>query len=266
MLAVCITEIHMFVSLVGRPADIEMDKALTVSHPAPCSLQASALLAMVAGNGVMSLEPPSGWQVYATCRDLNSASELRRLADVSDRTMQVLALDVTDLASVKAAATELDGQAIELLLNNAGIGGPPGQRVGNIDYEAWAKVLDVNILGPLRVSEAFVDNVARSKGKLIVIVTSGMDSIADNTSGGAFAYRSSKAAVNMLMRSLAVDLAPSGVTCVVINPGWVRTDMGGPHGTQTPAESIAKLRHLIEDLGRDQSGKFFNHDGREFAW
>jgi NAD(P)-dependent dehydrogenase (short-subunit alcohol dehydrogenase family) len=70
----------------------------------------------------------------------------------------------------------------------------------------------------------------------------------------------------MVMRSLAVDLAPRGITCVVTNPGWVQTDMGGPHGPQTPPESIAKLRRLIEDLGRAHSGKFFNHDGREYAW
>jgi NAD(P)-dependent dehydrogenase (short-subunit alcohol dehydrogenase family) len=207
-----------------------------------------------------------GWQVYATCRDPSSASELRRLADASDHKVQIMALDVTDLASIKATATELEGQAIDLLLNNAGVGAPRGQTIGNIDYEAWAHVLDVNTLGPLRVSEAFVDNVARSERKLIVTLTSGMGSIADNTSGGAFAYRSSKAAVNMVMRSLAIDLAPRGITCVVINPGWVRTDMGGPHGTQTPAESVTKLRRLIDNLEPAHSGKFFNHDGREYAW
>ena len=202
-----------------------------------------------------------GWQVYAACRDPNSACELCRLADV-----RILALDVTDPASVKAVAAELDGKAIDLLLNNAGVGGARGETVGNIDYEAWAKVLDVNTMGPLRVSEAFVDHVVRSDLRLIVTLTSGMGSIADNTSGGAFAYRSSKAAVNMVMRSLAIDLAPRGITCVVVNPGWVRTDMGGLHATLTPAESVTMLRRLIETFEPAQSGKFFNHDGREYAW
>jgi NAD(P)-dependent dehydrogenase (short-subunit alcohol dehydrogenase family) len=207
-----------------------------------------------------------GWQVYAACRSPQSASELRRLADASDDKLQILALDVIDPVSVQAAAAKLDGQAIDLLLNNAGIGGPRGQSVGNIDYEAWAKVLDVNTMGPLRVSEAFVDHVAQSERKLIVTITSGMGSLADNTSGGAYAYRSSKAAVNMVMRSLAIDLAPRGIACVVINPGWVLTDMGGPHATLTTAESVKKLRRLIETLGPGQSGKFFNYDGREYAW
>jgi NAD(P)-dependent dehydrogenase (short-subunit alcohol dehydrogenase family) len=199
-------------------------------------------------------------------RNPQSASELRRLADASDDKLQILALDVIDPVSVQAAAAKLDRQAIDLLLNNAGIGGPRGQSVGNIDYEAWAKVLDVNTMGPLRVSEAFVDHVAQSERKLIVTITSGMGSLADNTSGGTYAYRSSKAAVNMVMRSLAIDLAPRGIACVVINPGWVLTDMGGPHATLTTAESVKKLRRLIETLGPGQSGKFFNYDGREYAW
>lgn len=130
-----------------------------------------------------------GWQVYAACRDPNSASELRRLTDASGHKVRILALDVTDLASVKAAAAELDGQAIDLLLNNAGVMGARGQTIGTIDYEAWAKVLDVNTMGPMRVSEAFVDNMARSERKLIVTLTSGMGSLADNTSGGSIAYR-----------------------------------------------------------------------------
>jgi NAD(P)-dependent dehydrogenase (short-subunit alcohol dehydrogenase family) len=206
-----------------------------------------------------------GWQVYP-CRDPVSASELRRLAEDSGETLRILAMDVTDPANIKAAAEELDGQTIDLLLNNAGIIGPRSQTIGNIDYEAWAKVIDVNTMGPTRVSEAFVDHVARSDRKLIVTLTSGMGSLADNTSGGSIAYRSSKAAVNMVMRSLAIDLAPRGLTCVVVNPGWVQTDMGGANATLTPVESVTALRRLIDTLGPAQSGKFFNYDGREYAW
>jgi NAD(P)-dependent dehydrogenase (short-subunit alcohol dehydrogenase family) len=116
------------------------------------------------------------------------------------------------------------------------------------------------------VSEAFVEHVARSHHKLIVTLTSGMGSIADNTSGGSILYRSSKAAANMVMRSLAIDLAPRGITCVVINPGWVRTDMGGPNATLEPPESISQMRRLIDALGSEQSGKFLNHTGREYPW
>jgi NAD(P)-dependent dehydrogenase (short-subunit alcohol dehydrogenase family) len=138
--------------------------------------------------------------------------------------------------------------------------------VGNIDYKTWMHVLDVNTLGPMRVAEAFVDNVARSERKLIVTITSGMGSIGDNSSGDAYAYRTSKAAVNMVMRSLAIDLAPRGITCVVINPGWVKTDMGGPNARLSAAESVSAMRRLIDKVGPAQSGKFFNYDGREYAW
>jgi NAD(P)-dependent dehydrogenase (short-subunit alcohol dehydrogenase family) len=207
-----------------------------------------------------------GWQVYAACRDPASASELSRLAEDSDNKLRILAMDVTDPANIRAAATELDGQTIDLLLNNAGIIGPRGQTIGNLDYEAWAEVLAVNTMGPMRVSEAFVEHVASSDRKLIVTLTSGMGSIGDNTSGGSIVYRSSKAAVNIVMRSLAIDLASRGITCVVVNPGWVRTNMGGPNATLTPDESVSALRRLIANLGPEQSGKFFNHTGREYPW
>ena len=93
-----------------------------------------------------------------------------------------------------------------------------------------------------------------------------MGSLADNTSGGSIAYRSSKAAVNMVMRSAAMDLAPRGITCVLINPGWVKTDMGGPDATLSPQQSVSAMRRLIEALGPNDSGKFYNYDGREYPW
>jgi len=222
---------------------------------------------LIAGSGEFARQyAAGGWQVYAACRDPASASELRQLAEDGGGKLRILEMDVTEARSVKAAAAELDGQAIDLLLNNSGIIGPHGQTIGNIDYDAWAEVLEVNTMGPMRVSEAFVDNVARSDRKLIVTLTSGMGSLADNTSGGSIAYRSSKAAVNMVMRSLAIDLTSRGISCVVVNPGWVQTEMGGANATLTPLESVTALRGLIETLGSAQSGKFFNYDGREYAW
>jgi NAD(P)-dependent dehydrogenase (short-subunit alcohol dehydrogenase family) len=121
-------------------------------------------------------------------------------------------------------------------------------------------------MGPLRVLESFSDHIARSERKLVITITSGMGSLADNKSGGSIAYRSSKAAVNMVMRSAAIDLAPRGITCVLVNPGWVRTDMGGPKAPLSPQESVTAMRRLIETFGPNQSGKFYNHDGREYPW
>src|SRR6185436_19919543 len=102
--------------------------------------------------------------------------------------------------------------------------------------------------------------------RMVVTITSGMGSITDNTSGGSIPYRSSKAAVNMVMRTVSIDLAPRGITSVVINPGWVKTDMGCTNEPMTPTESVSAMRRLIGKLGPTQSGKFINHDGREYPW
>jgi len=207
-----------------------------------------------------------GWQVFAACRAPDAAKELHQLATESGERIRILKMDVTDAASVRAVAVELNGQPIDLLLNNAGVGGPRNERIGSLDYAAWARVLDANTLGPMRVVEAFLENVARGSQKRIVTITSGMGSLADNTSGDSYAYRSSKSAVNMVMKSLAIDLAPRGITCVVVNPGWVRTDMGGPQGKLSPAESIKALRSVIAALRAEDSGRFLNYDGKPYPW
>jgi len=207
-----------------------------------------------------------GWRVVAACRDPGAAGELNRLAAESGGRISVIALDVSDPASVRAAAQSLAGASIDLLINNAGVGSPRGQKLGALDYAAWARVLDVNTLGPMRVTEAFIDHLAAGGGKKVVTITSGMGSIADNGSGGSYAYRSSKAAVNMVVKSLSLDLAPRGITCIVMNPGWVRTDMGGPGGKISPEESIAAMRKVIAKLTPTDSGKFFNYDGGQYPW
>ena len=208
----------------------------------------------------------ANWQVYATCRQPESAAALRALALSRKERLEILAMDVTSAPTIAQAAVVMRGRTIDVLVNGAGIIGKPGQRTGKVDYANWAQVLDINTMGPLRVTEAFLENVARSDRKLVVTITSGLGSLADNTSGGAIAYRSSKAAVNMVMRSVAIDVAERGVASVVVNPGWVRTDMGGANATLTPSESVSALRKLIETLGMQQSGKFFNYDGREYPW
>jgi NAD(P)-dependent dehydrogenase (short-subunit alcohol dehydrogenase family) len=205
-----------------------------------------------------------GWRIFAACRNPDAADDLHELTRTGSVT--VFPMDVTDLSSVRHAAAGLNDESIDVLLNSAGIIGKPGQRTGHIDYESWEQVLNVNTLGPLRVTEAFVEHVARSERKLIVTITSGLGSLTDNTSGGSIPYRSSKAAVNMAMRSAAIDLAPRGIACVLVNPGWVKTDMGGPGAPLTPSESVAALKSLIATFGLAHSGKFFHYDGREYAW
>lgn len=207
-----------------------------------------------------------GWKTYAACRTPKSARELKALQAQHAAGIVILALDVTDTDSVRSAAAQLRGEPIDLLLNNAGVGSPPAQKIGALDYSAWARVIDANVLGPARVIEAFVENVAKGGDKRIVTLTSRMGSIEDNSSGGSYAYRSSKAGVNAVMKSFSIDLAPRGITCVVVHPGWVRTDMGGASGKLAPAESVKALRSLVESLKAKDAGKFFNYDGNELPW
>jgi NAD(P)-dependent dehydrogenase (short-subunit alcohol dehydrogenase family) len=207
-----------------------------------------------------------GWQVYAACRDPASAQALQKLTRAAQDRIRILAMDVTDAASIARAAASIADVALDVLINSAGVMGAPRQSFGNVDYASWAQVLDVNALGPLRVTEALVEQVARSKRRLVVTITSGMGSLADNTSGGWIAYRSSKAAVNMAMHSAAIDLAPRRIACVLVNPGWVRTDMGGATAPLTAQESVAAMRRLIDTWGPAQSGKFLSYDEREYPW
>ena len=206
------------------------------------------------------------WRVYAACRHPHAAADLRGLEKASAGQVTVLTMDVTDIDSVRAAVTAIEGAAVDILLNSAGVSDPSGQTAGAVDYKSWAQTLDVNTLGPARVTECFASAVARSDRKLVVTISSGMGSLAENISGGSIAYRSSKAAVNMVMRTIAIDLAPRGITCVVVSPGWVRTDMGGSDAKLAPAESVAALKSLLKSLGPAQSGRFFRHDGSECPW
>jgi len=206
------------------------------------------------------------WEVFAACRDRSGARQLQEMARRSAARLTTIPMDVTSSESVRSAAKQLGTVAIDLLINNAGTAGMPGQRTGDVDYENWVRVLDVNTMGPLRVIEAFAGHIARSRRRLIVTITSGMASLADNTSGGSMAYRTSKAAVNMAMRSVAADLASRRIACIVVNPGWVKTAMGGAGAPLTPEESVAAMRRLIESVGPEESGKFFDYDGSEYPW
>jgi NAD(P)-dependent dehydrogenase (short-subunit alcohol dehydrogenase family) len=172
---------------------------------------------------------------------------------------------VEDHAQIEGLARALGGEAIDVLLCNAGVYGDR-EGFGAVDYEAWARTLRVNVMAPMKLAEAFVEQVARSQRKLIVNVTSLMGSIADNGSGGSYAYRSSKAALNAVTKSLSIDLASRGISACVIHPGWVRTDMGGPGAPLGAEESVGSMRRVIERAHEGGSGKFFDYDGEELPW
>jgi NAD(P)-dependent dehydrogenase (short-subunit alcohol dehydrogenase family) len=225
------------------------------------------------GLGLTGRSSEAGWSVHACCRNPGAATDLAAIA--SDGAVTVHALDVADFSATKQLAQELDGEAIDVLLNNAGIMMPSqatfnrsdtSQSLGHLDFEGWLEVLRINLLAPAHMAECFADQVARSDRKIIANTSSIMGSIEGNDSGGWYAYRTSKAAVNMLTRNLAHDLKDRGITAVSLHPGWVRTEMGGPTAALSPEESVAGLFTVLTTLTPAQSGRFIAWNGNEVAW
>lgn len=206
----------------------------------------------------------AGWQVFA-CSRHTDAKELNRIANQHPNDIRLFTLDVSDHLQIDKLAKQLSDTPIDVLINNAGIY-PGGESFGSIDYEAWAKAFQVNTMAPLKMAESFIENVAKSSEKKIVNITSKMGSIDDNTSGGYYLYRSSKTALNMVVKSLSLDLAPRGITTIVLHPGWVQTDMGGSHAPTPPERSVAGMRQVIAGLSQKDSGKFYDFNGQEILW
>jgi len=205
------------------------------------------------------------WRVFAACREPDDAVDLQ---EVSARhpLLSVHRLDVADPGQIRHLAAELRDLPIDILFNNAGIFGPERQGFGETDPEGWLQTLRVNTIAPLLMAESFVDNVSRSSRKVMASVGSLLGSLADNTSGGYYAYRTSKAGVHMVMRGLAADLAPRGVIAVSFHPGWVRTRMGGAKAPVSPEQSAAGIQRVLLELTPAQNGRFFDFEGHELPW
>lgn len=205
----------------------------------------------------------AGWQVYACCRNPNQAPELASLNNAHDN-ITVIALDVSQFDQIDHLATQLADVAIDLLINNAGI--YPCSHLGDIDYQAWEKAFKINTMVPFKMADAFLPHISKSRLKKIATLSSKMGSIDDNSSGGSYIYRSSKTAVNMVMKSLSFDLSHFGVAMVTLHPGWVQTDMGGPNGLINTQTSVSGLRKVIDQLSLENTGRFIAYDGKQIAW
>ncbi|WP_163832879.1 SDR family oxidoreductase [Spartinivicinus ruber] len=206
-----------------------------------------------------------GWQVVATCRTPDTATELNQLAQQSS-SITVYPLDMNDLGSMTSLASQLDQQAIDLLWCNAGVYGPKGIGLGEITTDAWMDTLKINTVAPLLLVQQLLPHIRRSQQKTIALMTSKMGSMADNSSGGSYIYRSSKAGLNAVGKSLAEDLRSEGIKVVLLHPGWVRTAMGGPSGLIDVTTSINGLRQVVESLTLEKSGRFYAYDGQEIPW
>jgi len=206
-----------------------------------------------------------GWRVVACTRSPEAASAFRGLGG----DIRPAVLDVTSDQSAAALAESLRGEPVDVLVNNAGLArrGPRRGSTGcaDVDTAEFADILAVNAIGPFRVTRALLPNLARGSRKLVATVSSRMGSIALNT-GGSYAYRASKAAVNMVNACFAHEFGPQGYVFVVLHPGWVRTDMGGAGADISVEESVAGMRTVLDGVGPADNGAFVSFDGQRFPW
>ena len=189
-----------------------------------------------------------GWNVIACCRHPERATQLKELADKFPDLVTIYQLDIADHNQISHLSTILVNTPIDLLINNAGIYPTSDEGgFGQIDYEAWHKAFQINTMAPLKLAEAFFTQINNSQLKTIAIITSKMGSIDDNKGGGSYIYRSSKVAVNMVGKSLAIDLKQYGIITVILHPGWVKTDMGGPDALINPVQSVLGMQQILSN-------------------
>jgi NAD(P)-dependent dehydrogenase (short-subunit alcohol dehydrogenase family) len=204
----------------------------------------------------------AGWRVFATCREPARADELKRVGGA----VSLHALDVRRKADVERLASELGGTALDVVIANAGIYGDHAMAPEAIDRSAWDEVVAVNTFGALSLATAFKEHLLAGGMRKLVAMSSLMASIARNDAGGQYVYRASKAALNALWKSLAVDWRALGLICLVIRPGFVRTAFTDYRGDLDPPESVAGMRAMIERATIADSGRFLSYDGEEIPW
>lgn len=200
-----------------------------------------------------------GWSVHACCRNLDEAEELKSI----EGAVTAHALDVANVAAIRALAKKIDAP-LDVVIANAGVGGWDIPAFGELDYEAWADVMTVNLYGAVATCEAFAPHVKKAKGK-IAAISSRVGSIGD-ASSGAIPYRTSKAALNMAMKLIAAELESHGVAAAPFHPGWVKSGLGGPNAPVEAKESVLGLRQRIAEMQPTASPKFVDYAGNELPW
>ena len=207
----------------------------------------------------------AGWRVFATCRKPNTAAALRSIQRRFPETVFIEALDVGDHAQIAKLGRRLKRESLDLLINNAAWC-ERHVHLADVKYNAWEQSMRVNAFATLKMAQVFLEQVARSEKRTIVTLSSQMGSITENKNGTRYAYRVSKAAVNMIVKTLSVELLPRQILVVSLNPGWVKTALGGWHALITPAESVNGMRAVIDGLTLADTGRFLSYDGKEIPW
>jgi NAD(P)-dependent dehydrogenase (short-subunit alcohol dehydrogenase family) len=207
-----------------------------------------------------------GWRVFACCRHPQQAEALISFARLTSGQVTVHIADMNELATLQALSYELRNEAIDILINNAGVYGSDKNRFGSVDAMDWLKTFQVNSIAPLKMAELFHQQILMGTRKLVVCMSSKMGSMADNGYGNSYIYRSSKAALNAVVKSLSIDLCDQGIISVALHPGWVKTDMGGPNAEISTTECVQSLMHIIQNVTLDDSGRFIDIDGSDIPW
>ena len=207
----------------------------------------------------------AGSKVFATARHPESDA-LQSLKAVHGDELQLLTLDVTNSSEIETAITSLAGHPVNLLINNAGLFQSRSDDAESLATETWLQEFHVNAIAPFMVTRALRGNLAAAEDALVAMISSKMVSMSDNTSGGAYSYRSSKAALNAVTVCLAQDLAGDGTRVVALHPGWVRTDMGGANAPVDASQSASGLRKVMIGIDETQNGGFFDYTGAAIPW
>ncbi len=215
------------------------------------------------GLGLVKQYLSQGWLVHATSRSLETAVDLQDLAS-HNADLIIHSLDVTNYEQLDQLATQLP--SLDLVINNAGYYGPKGYGFGQTDAEEWRRVFEINTIAPLKLIESLYPLLKNGTTKKIACISSKVGSMEENTSGGGYIYRSSKAALNSVVKSLSNDLRDEGFTVIALHPGWVQTEMGGPNALIDIETSTRGLFEVIEDTSVNHSGEFINYDGTRIAW
>ena len=206
------------------------------------------------------------WRVHACVRTPDISSSLHDVVRMSGGLISLHIVDVGDPAQIQALAYELRQSHLDILINNAGVYGADGQDFGHTDVNDWLHTLRINCIGPMKMAEALQPHLLQGQRKLILNISSRMGSMDDNRSGGNYIYRSSKAALNAITKSMAIDLAPQGFCCISLHPGWALTEMGGPDAEISAATSAQRILAMIDRLRPEHNGGFFETDGSHIAW
>jgi NAD(P)-dependent dehydrogenase (short-subunit alcohol dehydrogenase family) len=204
-----------------------------------------------------------GDKVIAACRNPDMADALQRLSAAGD--IKVVSLDVGDNQSVADLAHILAGQPIDVLINNAGVGGGQQQSLLELDEEQWLHVFRINTMAPVFVTRALLPNLVLAAKPKVMIISSQLGAIS-YPNIGVYAYESSKAAINKVVRGMAQDFKEKNIAVFAIHPGWVKTDMGGANAAITVDESTAGLVDTFAGLSMANTGTFWQWDGTQHEW